>query len=52
MDSVTTVRLGQAKRTRVEEAKRRIGDPAVDAVAACRDFISLVLPARLADPDA
>jgi proline iminopeptidase len=51
MDSVTRVRLGQAKGRRVEEAKRRIRDPAADAVAACRDFISLVLPARLADPE-
>jgi proline iminopeptidase len=51
MDSVTTVRLGQRQRTLIEEAKRKIGDPAADAVAACRDFVSLVLPARLADPE-
>jgi proline iminopeptidase len=51
MDSVTTVRLGQRQRTLIEEAKRKIRDPSADAVAACRDFIRLVLPARLADPE-
>lgn len=51
MDSVTTLRLGPARSARLKEVKRQIGDPKADAVQACREFINLVLPARLADPE-
>jgi proline iminopeptidase len=50
MDSLTTARLGPARRSLVEEAKREINDPHADAAEACRKFVALVLPARLADP--
>jgi proline iminopeptidase len=51
MDSVTTARLGPARRSLVDEARRKIDDPRVDAAEACREFVALVLPARLADPE-
>jgi proline iminopeptidase len=51
MDSVTKLRLGSARYTRAEKAKRRIGDQRANAAEACREFISLVLPARLAKPE-
>jgi proline iminopeptidase len=44
-------RLDAAARERLADANRRLGDPASDARAACRDYWAVAMRPRLAEPD-
>lgn len=44
-------RLDSAQRAALDDAARRLADPAADARQACRDYWSVALRPRLADPD-